>query len=433
MKNSTLNILLLSLLLFVVGTCNGYSIEYDWVINESGTYTLEEDLIISEYKYGILINASNVTINGNNFKLIGHNNHDNIGILINYDWMTDKIYGDIEIKNLNISNFSSGIYMEEAKRVSIHNCEFWNNTHVIIVRGSPELYTYLNTFGPNQSSRVNSDPLCSPKAVYEYKGKEHTYRLGNYYIPALDLKDTDNDGVLNGVMLSNEWDGYDPYPLKEAPSNYVIKELYYPTVENLPSYANPVIVDIFALADEPEYYMGKVRPEPTSEPEPTPNGGSGKGTVVKEQEKQGTREGFGSQNIRDRVTLSNVIADDPLDADLARKQLKDNVIGSEDDMSLNEDAVIIGGPVSNAFANKYNHMFEKPVTNDYPGENTGVIQVLRIQEEAGGIVQTHYIVYIAGSDRYGTQAAVEYFKTLTELPDEPILVKWVDGKPVLVE
>ncbi|MCS3921940.1 hypothetical protein M2325_000625, partial [Methanococcus voltae PS] len=32
----------------------------------------------------------------------------------------------------------------------------------------------------------------------------------------------------------------------------------------------------------------------------------------------------------------------------------------------------------------------------------------------------------------GTEAALKYFETLTELPDEPITVEWVDGKSVLV-
>ncbi|MBP2144019.1 parallel beta-helix repeat protein [Methanococcus voltae] len=432
MKNSTLSILILSLLLFVLGGCSGVGVPepdvtYHITINEPGIHTFDEDLILSEYKHGILINASNVTIDGNNFKLIGYNNHNNIGIGAARSYR----FSNIEIKNLNISNFSKGIFIEDGSNISVHNCELFSNTDGIIVYYA-DAYIYLNTIDSTQGSMTNLI-ASSPKAVYEYNGKEYTYRLGNYYTTAPDLNDTDNDGVLEGMAYLGRM--YDPYSLKEAPSNYIIKELYYPTVENS-SPGVTTIIDIFALAQPPEYYNGKVTPEPTPEPEPEPtpsSGGSGAGTIYKAQAREGTSEGFTSQKIKDRVTLSKVIADDPLDADLAKKQLKDNIIGSDEDMSLNEDAVIIGGPVSNAFANKYNHMFEKPVTNDYPGENTGVIQVLKVQEEAGGIVQTHYIVYIAGSDRYGTQAAVEYFKTLTELPDEPILVKWVDGKPVLVE
>ncbi|MBA2864376.1 hypothetical protein [Methanococcus maripaludis] len=43
------------------------------------------------------------------------------------------------------------------------------------------------------------------------------------------------------------------------------------------------------------------------------------------------------------------------------------------------------------------------------------------------------IVYIAGSDRLGTQAALEYFKTLDELHEGPITVKWTENGPILVE
>lgn len=43
------------------------------------------------------------------------------------------------------------------------------------------------------------------------------------------------------------------------------------------------------------------------------------------------------------------------------------------------------------------------------------------------------IVLLAGSDREGTRAAVEIFKTLKYLPDEPIIVDWNDGDLIIVE
>ena len=49
------------------------------------------------------------------------------------------------------------------------------------------------------------------------------------------------------------------------------------------------------------------------------------------------------------------------------------------------------------------------------------------------IINGHTVILLAGSDRYGTKAAVEYFKTLDNLPDEPIFVEWKDGKAVKIE
>jgi hypothetical protein len=74
-----------------------------------------------------------------------------------------------------------------------------------------------------------------------------------------------------------------------------------------------------------------------------------------------------------------------------------------------------------------------PISNDYPGENKGVIQVLKVQDNSGNIVKSYTIVYIAGSDRYGTLAALEYFKTLDELPESPITVEWTANGSVVVE
>ncbi|WP_342590601.1 hypothetical protein [Methanococcus voltae] len=99
---------------------------------------------------------------------------------------------------------------------------------------------------------------------------------------------------------------------------------------------------------------------------------------------------------------------------------------------MDGDTIILGGPVSNRIANQYNDRFSIPVTNDNPGTNRGIIQVISIPSGSSSIVQSYKLIYIAGSDRLGTEAALKYFETLTELPDEPITVEWVDGKSVLV-
>jgi len=89
--------------------------------------------------------------------------------------------------------------------------------------------------------------------------------------------------------------------------------------------------------------------------------------------------------------------------------------------------LLIGGPVTNAETAKYQEYFPLKVTNDYPGEHMGVIEVIDNPFGEGKIV------LLAGSDREGTEAAVEIFKTLGYLPDESIIVDWNGGDPIIVE
>jgi len=69
--------------------------------------------------------------------------------------------------------------------------------------------------------------------------------------------------------------------------------------------------------------------------------------------------------------------------------------------------------------------FPAKVTNEYPGKHRGVIEKTTING--------HTVVLLAGSDRWGTKAALEYFKTLEDLSDEPIFVEWRNGKAVRIE
>jgi S-layer protein (TIGR01564 family) len=94
-------------------------------------------------------------------------------------------------------------------------------------------------------------------------------------------------------------------------------------------------------------------------------------------------------------------------------------------LEINKDTILVGGPVANPLVKKYAWTFKVKITNDYPGANRGVIQKQ--------IINGHTVILLAGSDRWGTKASVEYFKTLDDLPDEPIFVQWKDGKAVKIE
>ncbi|MBA2868798.1 C1 family peptidase [Methanococcus maripaludis] len=142
-------------------------------------------------------------------------------------------------------------------------------------------------------------------------------------------------------------------------------------------------------------------------------------------------DGIDSGNIKRAISNSNVIYGSDIDEEFALN-LRENVENGNN-YELSKDTIIVGGPESNGFADKYNNEFEIQITNDYPGENRGVIQVQTIEVRDGNIIKPYQVIYIAGSDRFGTQAALEYFKTLDELPEGPIMIEWTENGPVVVE
>ena len=93
--------------------------------------------------------------------------------------------------------------------------------------------------------------------------------------------------------------------------------------------------------------------------------------------------------------------------------------------SIGNVRFLIGGPVANDWTKRYIREFSKEVSNEYPGTGRGIIEV----KEIGGIIY----VLLAGSDRDGTNAAVQIFLELEKLPDKPIIVDWNDGDPRIIE
>ncbi|MBA2868830.1 CARDB domain-containing protein [Methanococcus maripaludis] len=142
-------------------------------------------------------------------------------------------------------------------------------------------------------------------------------------------------------------------------------------------------------------------------------------------------DGITSAVIKNAVSNSNIVYGSEIDQEYALN-LRETVQNSAN-YELSRDTIIVGGPEANGFANKYDSEFGISITNDYPGENRGVIQVQNIEVHVGNFIKTYQVIYIAGSDRYGTQAALEYFKTLEDLPEKPVTVEWTENGPVLVE
>lgn len=141
-------------------------------------------------------------------------------------------------------------------------------------------------------------------------------------------------------------------------------------------------------------------------------------------------DGIDFGTIKKAVSNSNIVYGNEIDEGYALN-LRETVQNANN-YELSGDTIIVGGPEANGFANKYDSEFEISITNDYPGENKGVIQVKDIEVRDGNFIKTYPVIYIAGSDRYGTEAALEYFKTLEELPDGALILEWTEDGPVLV-
>jgi hypothetical protein len=132
-----------------------------------------------------------------------------------------------------------------------------------------------------------------------------------------------------------------------------------------------------------------------------------------------------SEKIKEIVHNAKLIIGSEIDNNLSAKQLKNTTELIKQSLKINEDCILVGGPVANPLTKKYAWAFKVKIANDYPGANKGVIQKQ--------IINGHTVILLAGSDRYGTKAAVEYFKTLDDIPDEPVFVEWKDGKAVKIE
>jgi S-layer protein (TIGR01564 family) len=132
-----------------------------------------------------------------------------------------------------------------------------------------------------------------------------------------------------------------------------------------------------------------------------------------------------SEKIKEIVHKSKLIVSSPIDDNLSAKYLKTKLLLTNQLLDINENVILIGGPVVNPIVKKYIWTFKVRISNDYPGAHRGVIQKQ--------LINGHTVILLAGSDRWGTKASVEYFKTLNDLPDEPIFVEWKDGKAVKIE
>ncbi|MBA2853637.1 hypothetical protein HNP89_001613 [Methanococcus maripaludis] len=269
---------------------------------------------------------------------------------------------------------------------------------------------YLNNFiytgnssnisGIMPNNTVNNSLVSPFEIEYKYNGNTYSNFLGNYWS---DYSGTDADS--NGIG-----DNYYLYGCDYEGTYY---EEYY-DIDYLENDTAPLI-DMWNGNEIGNYVA------------PTISSSGSSGTHYSSD----LSYGIGSGAIKRAVSASNVVYGNEIDQGFALN-LRENVQNGNN-YQLSGNTIIVGGPEANGFANKYDSEFGISITNEYPGENKGVIQVQNIEVKDGNFVRTYQVIYIAGSDRFGTQAALEYFKTLEDLPEGPLMVEWTENGPVAVE
>ena len=207
----------------------------------------------------ILVQKSNVTLNGDGFKLmgpltamdiksqiilgLGPNATITVQYVIGLDF--DKTVSGVKVKNLNISNFSIGIYIRTTHNTIIDN-SFSNNIVGVLLSGSANNVTknYVADnrqglfFGFEQidhnAGNIPSDITISQNSfienevqltgcvckVYNFSEARHSWdsgKVGNYW-SNYNGTDPDNDGI-GDIPYIIDVLNQDQYPLMHSPAS----------------------------------------------------------------------------------------------------------------------------------------------------------------------------------------------------------------------
>ncbi|AHL23410.1 S-layer protein [Thermococcus nautili] len=112
---------------------------------------------------------------------------------------------------------------------------------------------------------------------------------------------------------------------------------------------------------------------------------------------------------------------------LKRQSVDNNLLTDKDEIPDNLfPLILVGGPLANNLTKFYlENYFNLNITNDYPGRGKGIIAVKNINGRN--------VVILAGSDRWGTKAAVEVFGKMEKYPENIVIVDWNNGEPNIIK
>ncbi|XRO75127.1 CARDB domain-containing protein [Methanocaldococcus sp. 28A] len=259
------------------------------------------------------------------------------------------------------------------------------------------------------------------------KTKEEPKKINNKLIATIKFKaeNTSNKGFAIVRIPIGELK-VESIVVNNGTTNITLKENDINSNVGWYRYVDTGIIEI-TLINDPEVSITLAKTLPVIQTTTTTTyyyigGGGGVSSIVKMY--PNVAPDIKSEKIREFVYRAKLIVGSEIDLNLSAKCLKNESELIKQPIDITEDCILIGGPVANPLVKKYMWVFPVKVTNDYPGKHKGVIEKQ--------IINGHTVILLAGSDRWGTKAAVEYFKTLDDIPSEPIFVEWINGTAIKI-
>ncbi|MBP2201217.1 hypothetical protein J3E07_000615 [Methanococcus voltae] len=407
-----------------------------------GTYTTY--LVANDTKGNTAVKLLYITILNNTIKKALGNQTSNITI-------EDEVWGDIKsggIRELNNSNISLTEITVKNETLVLPKLQ---NVSVVITAESIESMDEIS----NSSNLINISNVTTEEEletiVYNIINKTKVITNSGFNISNMTLKTTSKDNkVKSEIKFTAENTTKKGYTIMRLPIGDLkltevliiegtevtkLKENDYNSTLGWYRIINNNVVEI-TLIQDPEVSLVFESLLPSSPDTPTPNyneggdidrrrHGSSEVSTITLETGQVVSKLVGTMLSKARIIIG---ADTDINAakllSLNYEYKKTESAYGTDSITINSDTLIVGGPMANPLANKYDRYYTIHITNDNPGKDTGIIQTHKING--------YQVIYIAGSDRVGTKVAVQYYLNMSENVTEPLKIKLINGKPMLI-